>query len=106
MRHDVLILLVRQSPRFVEHALTNADLADVVDVTAKLDLTDHLGVDVERARDDGGVLAHAYRMAARVRVFYFERLGERLDAGEEQLLQAARLLRHAFLEPLLVVAIL
>ena len=45
-------------------------------------------------------------MAARVRVLELERLGERLDAGEEQLLEPPRLHRDALLEALLVGAVL
>ena len=57
-------------------------------------------------RDHHGVVAHAHRVAARVRVLHFERLGERLDAGEEQLLEPARLQRDLLLQALLIAAIL
>ena len=42
MRHDVLVLLGRQSLGLVQHRLAHADLADVVHVPAELDLAKHL----------------------------------------------------------------
>ena len=45
-------------------------------------------------------------MAARVRVLHLERIGERLNAGEEQLLEAAGLRGDALLERVLIVAVL
>src|SRR5439155_5613587 len=90
----------------VEHRLTDADLADVVYVPSELDLPDHLVIELERAGDDRRVLAHTNRMPTRVRVLEFERFGERLHAGEEELLEASRLCRDPLLEALLIVAIL
>src|SRR6185503_3298109 len=104
--HDVLVLLVRERTWLVEHRLAHADLPDVVHMSAKLDLTHHLVVEPERARNHRRVLTHAHRMTARVRIFQLECLGERLNAGEKELLEPSRLSGDALLQLLLIVAVL
>src|ERR671914_33631 len=84
MGHDVLILLVRERTRLVEHRFADA----------------------ERAREDDRVVADARRVAPRIWVLYLKRLGKRLNARQEQLLEAAGLGRDFLLETLAVFAVL
>src|SRR4051794_34573348 len=67
-------------------------------MTAKLDLAEHLTTVSHRLSDDDGVVAHPHRVASRVRILELERLGERLHAGQKQLLEPARLRLDALLE--------
>ena len=93
-------------PGLFSTVLAHADLADVVHVAAELDLPQQLAVEPQLARDHHRVVAHANRVAARVRILHLERFGERLHAREEQLLEPARLRGDRLLEALLVAAIL
>ena len=104
--HDVQVLVVRQPRGLVEHFLTDADLADVVQLGADAEVLERRRIQAERARDGVGVRGHARRVAAGVGVLGFQRVRQRLHPLEEQLLDATRLLLHALLEVVLVVAVL
>ena len=49
VRHDVLVFLGGQALGLVQHRLADADLADVVHVSAQLDLAKHVAVESHRA---------------------------------------------------------
>ena len=106
MRHDVLVLLVGQRARLVQHLLAHADLADVMHVPTELDLGDGALVQPDLAREDRGVLRHPHRVTAGVGVLGVERFGDRLHAGQEDLFEPPRLLGDAHLEVQLVVPVL
>src|SRR5258705_144561 len=91
MLHDVAILGVGQLARLVQHALTDANLANVMELGAERDGVDEIFIQVESARDLDGIIGHAHRVPARVRVFRFEREDKRMHALEEQLFDATRL---------------
>src|SRR4029078_9393221 len=106
VRHDVRVLFRREWSRLVQHRLTDADLPAVMHMAAKLDLTNHFGVESERSCDGDRVLTHPNRMTGRIRILHLERLAERLTARPVHLLESSRLGRDPFLEVLAVGAIL
>ena len=102
----MLVLLVRQRSRFVEHLFAHADLPDVVDVAAELDLSEELAAKPQAARDRDRVVAHTDRVASGVGVLDLEGIRQRLHTRKKELFESPRLRLDLFLEPLLVFSIL
>ena len=107
MRHDVRVLLRRERAGLVRISSRTPILPMSCSRRTERHRAPH---DVcgrpQLARDGRRVLAHPHAVPMRVRILRFERLGQRLDAAEELLLDAARLRLHLLLEPVLVVAVL
>ena len=79
-------LLVGESAGFVEDAVANAELADVVEDGRDADAEDLLLVESKVFGDGHGVGAHPLRMASCVGVLGVDRRRESADGLEEQLL--------------------
>src|SRR5258705_9377828 len=74
-----------------------------MELGAERDGVEEIFIQVERARDLDGIVGHAHRVPARVRVLRFEREDERMHALEEQLFDAPGLCLDPFLETRLIV---
>ena len=52
MDHDVLVLLLRETPRLVQYCFADADLADVVHVPTELDLPHDVIIETQSVSND------------------------------------------------------
>src|SRR5258708_7502923 len=105
MRHDVLVLLWGQRSGLVQHRFADADLADVVNVPAELDLPDEIRADAQLARKARRVRRDAHGVTARIRILGLQRLRQRLNPAKKELLEAALLRLDTIFEAFLIVPV-
>ena len=89
MRADLGHLGLRERAGLLEDRVGQADLADVVEHARHLDALHALGRKSQLGRDQAAVAAHGPRVVGRAGVAQVERLGERHQRGELDLVGAA-----------------
>ncbi len=68
-----------------QHAVVDADLADVVQQRRDAQAVEIFGAQAEPVADDDRIFRHAPGMAARVRVLFVDGRGEHANRAEEEL---------------------
>ena len=83
VRFHVLVLFPGQASRLAQHRVQDADLADVVQAAADLNLLAGLGRELHLLGQEQGIAGHALRVSGGIGVAHFDRLSQGNDRLHE-----------------------